>query len=144
MSIIYKTTNIINNKIYISVHNNTNPKYLGSDEKLKRAIKKYGKENFIRETIEEFDTLEDSVSKGLKEKGEIRYGKDNIFGQVNWTGSEAGRANEYKFIDPDGNEYIVNGELENFCKRTIFHYQCFIIVTKQEINQPKEVKILVG
>ena len=40
-------------KFYIGVHNNTNPDYLGSGAHLKNAIKKYGKENFRRETLSE-------------------------------------------------------------------------------------------
>ena len=49
--IIYKTTNLINNKIYIGQDTKNNPKYLGSGTLIKRAIKKYGKQNFIKETI---------------------------------------------------------------------------------------------
>ena len=49
--ILYKTTNIINGKIYIGVHNNTNPGYLGSGSYIKNAVLKYGKENFVRETL---------------------------------------------------------------------------------------------
>lgn len=41
--IIYKTTNLINNKIYIGQDKNNNPKYLGSGDLLKKAIKKYEK-----------------------------------------------------------------------------------------------------
>lgn len=51
--IIYKTTNLINNKIYIGQDINNNPKYLGSGDLIKRAIKKYGKNNFKKETIKE-------------------------------------------------------------------------------------------
>jgi group I intron endonuclease len=55
---IYKTTNNINNKYYYGVHSTTNINdgYLGSGDQLKRAIKKYGKENFSREIISLFDT----------------------------------------------------------------------------------------
>lgn len=64
MFIVYKTTNVINNKIYIGVHNNGDSSnfdgYLGSGLNMTRAIKKYGKENFIRETLKEFDTIEES------------------------------------------------------------------------------------
>jgi group I intron endonuclease len=51
--IIYKTTNLINGKIYIGkdMHNNQN--YLGSGKILKQAIQKYGKENFKKEIVEE-------------------------------------------------------------------------------------------
>lgn len=50
--IVYKTTNLINGKIYIGQDRNNNPSYLGSGKKLKRAITKYGRENFIKETLE--------------------------------------------------------------------------------------------
>lgn len=51
--IIYKTTNQINGKYYVGQHNTSaNDGYLGSGIVLKQAIEKYGKENFLRETIE--------------------------------------------------------------------------------------------
>ena len=50
--IIYKTTNLINGKIYIGKDKYNNPKYFGSGFILKRSIKKYGIENFKKETIE--------------------------------------------------------------------------------------------
>jgi len=53
MSIIYKTTNLINEKIYVGQHcSSANDGYLGSGLLLNKAVKKYGKENFKRETIE--------------------------------------------------------------------------------------------
>lgn len=55
--IIYKTTNLINNKIYIGKDKYNNPKYFGSGLLIKRAIKKYGKNNFIKEIIEYCDDL---------------------------------------------------------------------------------------
>lgn len=51
--IIYKTTNIINNKIYIGQDSKNNPNYLGSGFKLLKAINKYGKENFKKEILQE-------------------------------------------------------------------------------------------
>ena len=51
--IIYKTTNQINGKIYIGQHMRGNPDYLGSGKILRTAVKKTGKENFVREVLEE-------------------------------------------------------------------------------------------
>jgi group I intron endonuclease len=52
MSYIYKTTNLINGKIYIGKSSKDDPSYLGSGIIIKEAIQKYGVENFIREIIE--------------------------------------------------------------------------------------------
>jgi len=50
---VYKTTNLINGKIYVGLHvtRNLEDNYLGSGSQLKSAVKKYGKENFKREYI---------------------------------------------------------------------------------------------
>ena len=53
--IIYKTTNLINNKIYIGQDSHNTPKYLGSGLNIIKSIKKYGKENFQKITLEECD-----------------------------------------------------------------------------------------
>lgn len=64
---IYKTTNRINGKFYIGKHQTTNPydNYLGSGRGIRYAIKKYGKENFVKEVLHIFET-EDEMN--LKEK----------------------------------------------------------------------------
>lgn len=51
--IIYKTTCLINGKIYIGQTTNDNENYIGSGSAFLRAVRKYGKENFIRETLRE-------------------------------------------------------------------------------------------
>jgi len=50
---IYKTTCLVNNKIYIGQHQTTNPNdnYLGSGILLHRDIKLFGKENFKKEIL---------------------------------------------------------------------------------------------
>lgn len=54
--IIYKTTNLVNGKIYVGQSKYNNPNYLGSGTRLALAINKYGKENFKKEIIEECNT----------------------------------------------------------------------------------------
>lgn len=63
--IIYKTTNLLNNKIYVGMHktNNLNDGYYGSGKALKRAIKKYGIENFRVDIIEMCSTEQEMIDK---------------------------------------------------------------------------------
>ena len=57
--IIYKTTCLINGKIYVGQDSKNNPDYLGSGIYLNRAIKKHGKENFKKEVVCECSSQED-------------------------------------------------------------------------------------
>jgi hypothetical protein len=57
---IYKTTNLKNGKFYIGMHStsNLNDGYLGSGNKLRRAIRKYGVDNFKFEILQFFNSRE--------------------------------------------------------------------------------------
>jgi hypothetical protein len=50
---IYKTTNLINGKIYIGQDSKISPTYFGSGTYYKKAEAKYGKENFVKEILED-------------------------------------------------------------------------------------------
>lgn len=61
---IYKTTNLINGKIYIGQHKSSkfNVNYMGSGMLIKSAIKKYGKENFKVEMIDDSANNSDELN----------------------------------------------------------------------------------
>jgi len=58
---VYKITNKINGKIYVGAHQtkNLNDNYMGSGKLIRRAIRKYGADNFEREWLHIFETPED-------------------------------------------------------------------------------------
>jgi hypothetical protein len=77
--IVYLTTNIVNNKIYVGVHKTENSNifdgYFGNGLSLKDqyylnhpkepfhyAVKKYGFKNFKREVIKSFKTIEEALA----------------------------------------------------------------------------------
>lgn len=73
---IYKTTNIVNNKIYIGQHRYSafDETYIGSGTLLWKAINKYGRDNFICEMLEECNSFEEL---NVKENYYIQLYKSN-------------------------------------------------------------------
>ena len=59
--LVYQTTNLLNGKIYIGQHqtDNLNDGYIGSGIELNQDIKKFGKDNFKREILFDFDSFEE-------------------------------------------------------------------------------------
>lgn len=62
---IYKTTNLINNKTYVGIHQteNIDDGYIGSGLHFLRAVKKYGKDNFKREILEYCSSYDELLEK---------------------------------------------------------------------------------
>ena len=65
MGIVYLTRNLVNGKIYVGLQIRSDKNYLGSGHALDLAIKKYGRENFERTTIDTFLLLEDGCAKEI-------------------------------------------------------------------------------
>ena len=78
---IYKTTNLINGKVYIGQHMRNLPGYLGSGVILKYSIAKYGKENFKREVLEyceSKDELNEMEFHYIKQFNSLAPGRYNL------------------------------------------------------------------
>jgi group I intron endonuclease len=67
--IIYKTTNLINGKWYIGQDSRDLPGYFGGGVLLKKAVKKYGRINFKKETLERLPpgSTKDDLNKAERE-----------------------------------------------------------------------------
>lgn len=78
---IYKTTNKINGKFYVGTHKtrNLDDSYLGSGKLLKRAIIKYGLENFEREILHVFNNPEDMFAKEAEIVTEDFLSEENTY-----------------------------------------------------------------
>jgi hypothetical protein len=91
---IYKITNKINGKYYIGKHQTTNldDGYMGSGKHLKRAIAKYGTDNFTKELLHIYDNEADmnATEKKLVVISEETYnlceGGKGGFGYINSVG----------------------------------------------------------
>lgn len=79
---VYCIMNKINGKIYVGVHKGTDTaNYLGSGRFITQAIKKHGKENFVKTIIAEFDNETDAY----KLEGEIvtkEFLKGNVYNMI--------------------------------------------------------------
>jgi len=96
---IYKITNNVNGKYYIGKHQtkNLNDGYMGSGKLLKRAINKYGIENFSKEVLHIFDTESEMNHKEKElvtvseETYNLNEGGHGGFGFINSNGFNNGR-----------------------------------------------------
>ena len=63
--LIYKITNTMNNKEYIGSHktDNIHDSYMSSGTAIRNAIKKPGKDNFVKEILHVFDTPDEMFAK---------------------------------------------------------------------------------
>jgi group I intron endonuclease len=87
--VVYKTTNLLNGKIYVGKDSRNLPAYLGSGSLLNRAIEKYGVQNFVKEIL---DTCVSEEELNEREKFWIRelHATDKAIGYNIAMGGEGG------------------------------------------------------
>lgn len=136
--IVYQTTNKVNNKIYIGVHETEIDEfdgYLGNGVSIYRpstyqnpktpfqyAIKKYGFKNFIRTTIKEFNNEEEAYKLEAELVNEEFLKRDDVYnlalgGRLNYDNLHNPKK-EVHMYDLDGN-YIRSFSGINSAARTV-------------------------
>lgn len=107
---IYKITNLVNGKIYIGKDTVSDKNYYGSGILIKRAIEKYGIENFKKEILEECISNNDLC---LKEKYWIEYyGSTNL--KIGYNISKGGDGGDTLTNNP--NIEIIKSKISNVRK----------------------------
>ncbi|MCZ2224288.1 MAG: GIY-YIG nuclease family protein [Chitinophagales bacterium] len=119
MFYLYKITNLIDNKIYIGITNNFNRRMYRHkkechNEHLKRAIEKYGWENFNKEILKILETKEEVIKEELDT---IEYYRNNFFELYNISGGGEGTvylkmSDETKKKISDFNKVFANTDKE--------------------------------
>lgn len=125
----YKITNKINNHYYYGVHNtdNLNDGYMGSGKRLRYAYKKYGVENFEKDILKFFDTMEEAFEYEAIVVNEVLVNDENCYNIVKG-GCDLNTIGMFRAFDKDGNSFFIsrddirykNGELFGTTKGTMF------------------------
>jgi hypothetical protein len=78
---LYKTTNLVNDKIYIGVHqtNDIDDGYMGSGKVIQHAIKKYGIDNFSKEILQIFNSKDEMFEREREIVNEIFLEQGNVY-----------------------------------------------------------------
>lgn len=122
--VIYKVTNLLNKKFYIGKDINNSPEYFGSGTLIKKAIKKYGKENFSKEILEFCDNeskLNEREKFWIKELNAIKEGYNLTEGG---TGGDTYSNNPRKLeISEKLKKRIVSEEIKKIRLETLKPYE---------------------
>lgn len=114
--IIYKTTNLIDGKIYIGKHKSKDLEfdgYLGSGLRLNRAISKYGVDNFKRETLYIYNNDKECSDKERELVNESFCDRDDTY---NIALGGTGGNTIYAYSDED--KFIINLRRSESIKRS--------------------------
>lgn len=120
----YKITNLINGKFYYGVHNTNNLEdgYMGSGKLLHKAYNKYGIENFNKEILKYFDTMDEAFQYEHQIVNEEMINNPDCY-NIQIGGHYFCTENKVPVKDINGNkfwvskeEYLFNNDLEAIWK----------------------------
>ena len=120
----YKITNLINGKFYYGVHNTNNLEdgYMGSGKLILEAYKKYGIENFNKEILKYFDTMDEAFQYEHEIVNEEMINNPDCY-NIQIGGHYFCTENKVPVKDINGNkfwvsreEYLFNNDLEAIWK----------------------------
>ena len=129
--IVYKTTNLVNNYIYIGVHKTVKPEafdgYLGCGVRINKpttyekaktcfqlAVKQFGCKNFKRETLAVFDTAEDAYELEGILVNENFLARSDVYNMI--LGGQINHAKGLKVYQYNGQTGIFEKEYESCVK----------------------------
>ena len=142
--IIYKTINLINNRIYIGKHvsNIIIDSYIGSGKILLQSIEKYGIENFKRENLFIFDNEEDM---NLKEEElvdeEFIKRKDTYNIKLGGVGGWDHMIGKVVVQDSDNKILCVPKDDHRYLSKELLPLTCGLVVVKAENGETYRVPI---
>ena len=118
MYLVYKITNIKNNKYYIGAHEtyNINDNYFGSGIWIKRAIEKYGLQNFKKEILYKCSSQQEMF---LVEKNEIEKNGYYPNNPLSYNLKDGGKGGWIKLeISPFKGKHFTKEQKENISRST--------------------------
>lgn len=158
---VYKTTNLINNKVYIGRHstNNLNDGYIGSGVEFTKAVKEFGRKNFKHEILFVFDNWKEMVDKETELLTEEFVDSDETYNSTRQGKGLVTHTEEVRKIisqvntgfltakDSDGNYYRIsksdprylNGELVHMFKNTISVKDKDGKIFKVDVDDPRRL-----
>ena len=129
--IVYQITNLLNNNIYIGVHvtENLNDKYFGSGNNIKKAIKEFGKENFEKIILYNFNSKEEMLEKE-KELVNDEFIKRGDTYNIILGGGNFNTENLVTIRDISGNTFDVHKTDPRYLSGELVHVTTGLVVVK--------------
>ena len=139
--LVYLTTNNINGKKYVGLCSSGRKDYLGSGVLLAQAIKKYGRDSFVRETLETCDTEEELR---LCEQKWISH-FDAVNNPQFYNLHEGGRGgNVSQFVDRETLSISIKKSWDNYTEEEKQSRLALWTYDKSGVNNPRARKAIVN